>query len=134
MTTQELKLTRSTDEVRPSGMFSARNIYEIPYFQRPYKWDSERIRQLQNDLLMLVDGQTDVHFLGAVITHSRQRANSTASQRIEVVDGQQRLTTVYLFICAAVRALIEFGDLDNAVQHYINFVIDPFHLPPPDPT
>lgn len=120
----EPKLTLSTDEVRASGLFTGRNIYDIPYFQRPYKWDSEKITQLQSDILKLVDGETDVHFLGAIITHQRARANAAQSHIIEVIDGQQRLTTIYLYILAAVKTLIEHGQSDEAKALFLNFLVD----------
>jgi hypothetical protein len=120
----EPKLTLSTDEVRASGLFTGRNIYDIPYFQRPYKWDSEKINQLQTDVLKLVDGETDVHFLGAIITHQRARANAAQSHIIEVIDGQQRLTTIYLYILAAVKTLIECGQVDEAKALFLNFLVD----------
>jgi hypothetical protein len=120
----ERKLTLSTDEVRASGLFTGRNIYDIPYFQRPYKWDSEKVNQLQADILKLVDGQDDVHFLGAIITHQRARANATQSHFVEVIDGQQRLTTIYLYILAAVKTLIDTDHLDEARNLFLNFVVD----------
>lgn len=120
----EPKLTLSTDEVRASGLFTGRNIYDIPYFQRPYKWDREKISQLQSDVLKLVDGETDVHFLGAIITHQRARANAAQSHIIEVIDGQQRLTTIYLYILAAVKTLIGSGQVEEAKALFLNFLVD----------
>lgn len=120
----EPKLTLSTDEVRASGLFTGRNIYDIPYFQRPYKWDREKINQLQADVLKLVDGETDVHFLGAIITHQRARANAAQSHIIEVIDGQQRLTTIYLYILAAVKTLIDCDQMDEAKAIFLNFLVD----------
>jgi hypothetical protein len=120
----ESKLTLSTDEVRASGLFTGRNIYNIPYFQRPYKWNRERTAQLEADVLKLVGGETDVHFLGAIITHQRPRANAAQSHIIEVIDGQQRLTTIYLYILAAVRTLIDNDEIEEAKALFLNFLVD----------
>lgn len=120
----EPKLTLSTDEVRASGLFTGRNIYNIPYFQRPYKWNRERTNQLEADVLKLVGGETDVHFLGAIITHQRPRANAAQSHIIEVIDGQQRLTTIYLYILAAVRTLIDNNEVEEAKALFLNFLVD----------
>jgi hypothetical protein len=120
----EPKLTLSTDEVRASGLFTGRNIYNIPYFQRPYKWNRERTSQLEADVLKLVGGETDVHFLGAIITHQRARANAAQSHIIEVIDGQQRLTTIYLYILAAVRTLIDNDQIEEAKALFLNFLVD----------
>lgn len=118
------KLTLNTDEVRASGLFTSKNVFDIPFFQRPYKWDSEKINQIEGDIRSLVDGQNDVHFLGAIITHQRARANATQSQIVEVIDGQQRLTTIYLYIVAAVQTFIDIGEMDEAKSHFLNFVVD----------
>lgn len=120
----EPKLTLSTDEVRASGLFTGRNIYNIPYFQRSYKWNRERTSQLEADVLKLVGGESDVHFLGAIITHQRARANAAQSHIIEVIDGQQRLTTIYLYILAAVRTLIDNDQTEEAKALFLNFLVD----------
>ena len=117
------KLTHSTDEVRFSSLLQGERMYSIPYFQRPYKWKPENLRQLEKDVLNLVDEDSEVHFLGAIITYEQPKSNSAQASVIDVIDGQQRLTTVFLYICGVVRVLIELGELELAKQLFLKFVI-----------
>ncbi|MDQ7086091.1 MAG: DUF262 domain-containing protein [Sulfurovum sp.] len=82
-----------------------KNQYIIPPYQRPYSWDEEQCEELFNDLLKAFeDDKTDSYFLGnIVIASSREDKN-----RLEVIDGQQRLTTLTLLIKAFL-----FFDKDN---------------------
>ena len=106
MSNRRKKLTNNSDETDVGSLLSGDNIFAIPYFQRPYKWKPERLRGLQVDLLKVVDGETDSHFLGAVIIHG-QRSNPSDPTTFEVIDGQQRITTLFILICAAIRCLIK---------------------------
>ncbi len=99
------RLTNSSEETELARLLSADAVFSIPYFQRSYKWGLDKLRQLQEDLLSVVD-TGDSHFLGAVIVYGRQ-ANPADPSVYEVIDGQQRTTTVFLFICAIVRCLCQ---------------------------
>ena len=80
--------------------------YQVPLFQRPYVWTREKNWEpLWEDIQALLDKQlngrkTHPHFLGAVVLE--QLANSTGSiESRQVIDGQQRFTTLQLFLMAA---------------------------------
>ncbi|CAG9172536.1 hypothetical protein LMG23992_02261 [Cupriavidus laharis] len=80
--------------------------YQVPLFQRPYVWTQEaNWEPLWEDIQSLLDkhlrgGKVHPHFLGAVVLE--QLANSTGSiESRQVIDGQQRFTTLQLFLMAA---------------------------------
>src|SRR5450631_425579 len=80
--------------------------YQVPLFQRPYIWTQEaNWEPLWEDIQALLDkhlrgGKVHPHFLGAVVLE--QLANSTGSiESRQVIDGQQRFTTLQLFLMAA---------------------------------
>jgi hypothetical protein len=80
--------------------------YQIPLFQRPYVWTQEaNWEPLWEDIQSLLDkhlrvGKAHPHFLGAVVLE--QLANPTGSiESRQVIDGQQRFTTLQLFLLAA---------------------------------
>jgi uncharacterized protein with ParB-like and HNH nuclease domain len=98
------RLTNNSDETDISDLLSGDSIFAVPYFQRPYKWKPARLQQLNSDLLNLVDEQIDFHFLGAVILHGR-RSNPSDPNFFDVIDGQQRITTLFLYLCATVKIL-----------------------------
>lgn len=98
------RLTNNSDETDIASLLSGDTVFVVPYFQRAYKWRPERLTQLNQDLLSLVDETSDFHFLGAVIVHGR-RSNPSDPDVYDVIDGQQRITTIFLYLCAVVRVL-----------------------------
>jgi hypothetical protein len=115
------RLTNSSDETDIASLMSGDTVFAIPYFQRAYKWKTERLKQLERDILEIVDAG-DLHFLGAVILHGRRR-NPSDPDVFEVIDGQQRITTLYLYIAAAVRMLTEIDELGEASSLFLKYLV-----------
>lgn len=90
----------AADPVTLHQLFSADNILRCPLFQRPYVWKSENINRLWEDIDSVLDGQCDVRFLGALVFDNESASTSSAPGSYWVIDGQQRLTTLYLSLCA----------------------------------
>lgn len=67
--------------------------YEIPPYQRPYSWETENVQQLLDDIWDAHQAKDAEYFIGSVITIERER-----DRRYDVVDGQQRLTTLNLVL------------------------------------
>ncbi|KPF58002.1 hypothetical protein D621_07140 [beta proteobacterium AAP51] len=65
--------------------------YEIPPYQRPYSWKVENVQQLLEDTWEAFAAKDDEYFIGSLITIEKQR-----DRCYDVVDGQQRLTTLNL--------------------------------------
>ena len=64
--------------------------YLVPIYQRNYAWSEIQIVQLIVDIESSIDGSNKNYFLGNLIV------NQTDNNVYEVIDGQQRLTTLYL--------------------------------------
>lgn len=89
--------------------------YRIPEFQRPYVWEREEQWQpLWNDIESVADRALEFdpsdpkfrgHFLGAVVVKASSAAAGAVTLQ-DVIDGQQRLTTLILFL-RAFRAVAE---------------------------
>ena len=73
--------------------------FEIPNYQRGYRWDDEQVIALLNDLKDFVDtsNKGDYYCLQPVVTVAAG-INNEGKERFIVVDGQQRLTTIYLIM------------------------------------
>jgi len=119
---RRIRLTNNSDETDLSTLLSGDTIFQIPYFQRAYKWKPERLTQLNRDLLNLVDESSDSHFFGAIIIHGR-RSNPSEPNVYEVIDGQQRITTIFLYLCAIVRVLIENSEYSEAVGLFQKYLV-----------
>lgn len=96
-------------------IFGAQTRHTVPLFQRPYVWSrDEQWEPLWQDVLGLLErlesrrGEAAVasHFLGTIVLE--QTTNPTGSlPRREVIDGQQRLTTLQLMLKASEHALAD---------------------------
>jgi hypothetical protein len=116
------RLTNNTDETDIGSLISGDNVFSIPYFQRPYKWKPGRLEELEKDLLSLVEGASDFHFLGAVIVHGRP-SNPSDPDVYEVIDGQQRITTLFLYLAAAVKTLCAVGESGEAAGLFQKYLV-----------
>ncbi len=62
--------------------------YIVPIYQRNYAWESDEIEQLLED----INDSTGKYYLGSLIV------NQQSASVFEVIDGQQRLTTIFLLL------------------------------------
>lgn len=115
------KLTNNSEEADISALLSGDAIFSIPYFQRPYKWKPARLRQFETDILALVDDESLTHFLGAIIIHGR-RSSPSDPTLYEVIDGQQRITTIYLYLAAGIRTLADLDRVDDAAAFFQKYL------------
>ncbi|HQT83778.1 MULTISPECIES: DUF262 domain-containing protein [Acidiphilium] len=68
--------------------------FSVPAYQRSYAWEIEHVESLLNDINDAINGKEKEYFLGSIVV------TGPIDRRYEVVDGQQRLTTVSLLISA----------------------------------
>ncbi len=87
-------------------------IIVIPRFQRPYSWKSDHIREFWNDI---TNSDDSGYFIGSMVIYSMKQ------DRFGVVDGQQRLTTITILLCAIRDQFSAVGqqDLASGVHNYI---------------
>lgn len=74
-------------------LLSQEDHYLIPVYQRNYAWGGVEIGQLVQDLYKAFEQDKDkdkAYYLGTLVVHHR------ADGRYEVIDGQQRLTTLHI--------------------------------------
>lgn len=107
-----------------SRVFSNDFVFTIPLYQRPYAWTTEQAGELLEDLIAaLGDGNKTIeeinpYFLGSIVLIKGDKPDA------QVVDGQQRLTTLTILI-AAFRALIP-KELTDKLTKYLYQEGDPF--------
>lgn len=71
--------------------------FEVPSNQREYRWGKDQTQKLWEDLLVAVKndepGEEAIgHFLGAIVVIGQEQSHD--NDRWEIIDGQQRLTTI----------------------------------------
>jgi len=94
-----------TDVIKPQGVFYNPTRMVVPLFQRPYVWSKEtQWEPLWEDVVRLIEvisdhNETATHFLGAIVIQRVPTGLGTLPAW-NVIDGQQRLTTLQLLLDA----------------------------------
>ena len=84
------KMVRALTIIENEGnIFTKGDEYVIPLYQRAYAWTDDQINQLIEDVIDIDDDKN--YYIGTLIVHKKDN-------QFEVVDGQQRLTTLYLLL------------------------------------
>ena len=127
-----------TDILTPRALFRKDIHYTIPPFQRPYVWTQDDqweplwddVRNMAENYLEELermensreeaDQRTPPHFLGAVVLRQVSHATRDIEQR-EVIDGQQRMTTLQLLL-DAVQFVFEESGLERASRRLSRLV------------
>lgn len=100
-------------------VFSKEYAFSIPAYQRPYAWETTQVDELLTDLTEAMGPQTrsdGFYFLGSVVlvkTHNNPKS--------QVVDGQQRLTTLTILF-SVIRDLTESAEQQSNRETYVKQV------------
>jgi hypothetical protein len=79
-------------------------VYRVPQFQRDYSWEEEQWDDLWQDILaMLETGGESAHYLGYLVLQTDDDRN------FDIIDGQQRLTTLSLLVLAVLQRLTQLA-------------------------
>ncbi len=103
-----------------ADIFGLPRRYAVPLFQRPYVWERKaQWEPLWEDVRRLADaaragGNPQPHFLGSIVLE--KFAHQSYPEQRDVIDGQQRLTTLQILLKAAHDAFAALGEHDRAVQ------------------
>lgn len=88
------------EQIRPKEMgdlFDQNERLRIPSYQRRYSWEEEHFEDLWDDLNNV--GPDGSHFFGTIVFMSGTHVAGGMNE-IDIVDGQQRITTVSILLCA----------------------------------
>lgn len=109
--------------------------YHVPRFQRDYSWTQDEWEDLWQDIReTLRPGGEPAHYMGYLVLQSQD------NRTFDVIDGQQRLTTLSLLVLAVLKNMQELVDagidakanrlrIDQLRQSYIGY-LDPVTLVP----
>jgi hypothetical protein len=72
----------------------------VPLFQRQYSWSEKQWKTLWDDLMLFYEADSrGQHFMGAIVTMPA-RSVPVGVSKFLLIDGQQRLTTIAILLCA----------------------------------
>lgn len=102
--------------------------FHIPIYQRLYVWGAEQIRTLLADLLAAYKTKRPIYYLGGALVVERESSSGNGCQ-FDLIDGQQRFTTLWMLSLVCRESLTAFAyqqnDEDDAPQPRIRFPIRP---------
>lgn len=110
-------MTRLSAHEEPlAKIFSSEYQFAIPDYQRPYSWTPEQALQLLADLTDALDRESsnEPYFLGSIVLVKAEGVPAA-----EVIDGQQRLTTVTILL-AVLRDLTDSEELRKSFNEMIS--------------
>ena len=87
--------------------------YIVPDYQREYVWQDEQVEQLLADLLdAYQEDNRKPYFLGTIVT-------CDSGGQFELIDGQQRLTTFFILLCAIKQIYMAQGQQTSVLENLI---------------
>jgi len=111
----KLKFTDVPEESNFYDLIAGDNVLEIPLFQRPYMWKQKHLKAFWEDVERLDDVDDAAVFLGIIVSFSRGSGPGRPPTWM-IVDGQQRVSTLYLTILSSIEVAASAGELDWAAD------------------
>lgn len=93
--------------------FFANKILEVPKYQRSYAWEKQNVLDLFNDIKEALETKSS-HYIGTFVL-----AKTDKKDVFNIVDGQQRLTTIVMFISVIISFLENSDDKSYYKRYYI---------------
>jgi uncharacterized protein with ParB-like and HNH nuclease domain len=94
--------------------------FEIPVYQRNYDWAEEHCKQLLEDITTCVESDLTSYFIGSIV-HIQEKGpvSVTGLNKVVIIDGQQRITTVSLILLAIANLFKEAKQADPILNNYL---------------
>lgn len=120
------------DNINLQGILNSPNRYIIPIFQRYYSWGKREWSQLWDNLIELQygsqnpgEGHIETHFMGALVFVPDRRPEYSMPT-YQVIDGQQRLITLSILMCALRNSARAAGFKALAAEINDTLIIHPY--------
>jgi uncharacterized protein with ParB-like and HNH nuclease domain len=98
-----------------------KEFYSVPEFQREYVWQKSNVEKLLQDIVYELYDEDNLkedteYFLGSIVVFR------DSERTYQLIDGQQRLTTIYLIFCIIRDCLAEYSQESKALESLISGV------------
>ncbi|MGG2093474.1 DUF262 domain-containing HNH endonuclease family protein [Bacillus sp. S13(2024)] len=115
-------------EILFKDLFGSKFAFKIPGYQRQYSWEKDQLEQLFDDIKEALEFEEESYFLGSVILQVISQ-KSDESGVYDVVDGQQRITTLTILL-AVMRDLVKNSGAKRTLQAKVYQEADPYEDKP----
>ncbi|MCP3741446.1 DUF262 domain-containing protein [Rossellomorea sp. BNER] len=105
-----------------NDILSENNTYHVTRFQREYAWEKDDLQEFWNDINSAINKVETEFFTSDYFIGSAVMINQEKSPRFDIVDGQQRLTTISILISVIIEAFKEFNE-DEAKAIYNKLIV-----------
>ena len=119
----------NANDVPLLDLFEKKMRLEVPLFQRQYVWTLEQQweplwEDVSRKFAEFIEGRSDgpVHFLGAMVLDQKETPATHVEKR-QVIDGQQRLTTLQIFL-AVMRDFCRGQGCDELAQEFEKYTLN----------
>lgn len=90
-----------------------KHMYSVPVYQRPYSWEYSQINVILDDIFVAyrlpLSEREEGYFIGSIYIHDKNEKLKGLIQKYEIIDGQQRLTTLSLLLLSLYSRSIILG-------------------------
>lgn len=115
------------DSTKLAGILTPASRYVIPLFQRDYVWATKDWENLWDDIVELHESQRTgrSHFMGAIVLVP-EAMEPNKLPTFQVIDGQQRLITLSLVLCALRDVALNLGHHDLSKEITASYLVHQF--------
>lgn len=117
----------SAQKEKLNSFFQGSMRYVVPFFQRPYVWDTDNWDNLWESILetynLYQQGKSKEHFIGTLII-KQIPAKKINESNFDLIDGQQRITSISILLKAielSIKKDDEFPELKSQLQNLLTF-------------
>ncbi len=118
------KMSQSVQKTSFRELFENNIQFVIPFFQRGYAWNKDQWKQLFddideeiiNELIDIKEYKDYEHFFSSIVVMGNNK-HELGLQKFDVIDGQQRITTVYIILSAIQKILLERSQEQNDIVY-----------------
>lgn len=105
-------------------LFTGR-LFRIPEYQRAYSWHSKQRRDLFDDIRLIQKRNLEFHFMATIVGHRRTKKTILTNEFdvVDIVDGQQRITTLVLLYRAIAKRLVGASMEEKAVRNELDSLL-----------
>lgn len=106
-----------------SDLFSVKRKYVVPRFQRAYSWSKDQVKELWEDIIfnIQISNEKNVrheeYFIGALVLVGDDKSNV-----LQIVDGQQRLTTITILLSVLCERFKDLNKENLAEAIFKNYI------------
>lgn len=91
-------------------LFTGNRFFYIPDYQRNYAWENKQIYDFFDDFKANYNGANKRYYYGTILLQAKEDG---IKEKFDIVDGQQRLTTLIIFVSCLLKRLVSIPNRDE---------------------